>query len=62
VLDVPLEVLMKIYSNRRAFLWEASDKVSGGKCKVNWKHVFKPKDYEGLRILNLTKFASALWL
>lgn len=56
---------MKIDSIRRAFLWAACDKVTGGKCKVNWEMVCKPKDCGGLGILNLTKFASALrmrWL
>jgi hypothetical protein len=65
VLNVPVEVLMKIDSIRRAFLWAASDKVTGGKCKVSWDMVCKPKEYGGLGILNLAKFASALrmrWL
>jgi hypothetical protein len=65
VLNVPIEVLMKIDSIRRAFLWAACDKVTGGKCKVNWEMVCKPKDCGGLGIFNLTKFASALrmrWL
>jgi hypothetical protein len=53
---------MKIDSIRRAFLWAACDKVTGGKCTVNWEMVCKPKDFGGLGILNLTKFASALRL
>jgi hypothetical protein len=65
VLDIPMEVLMKIDSMRRVFLWAACDKVTGGKCKVNWEMVCKPKKFGGLGILNLKKFASALrmrWL
>ena len=65
VLDIPVEVLMKIDSIRRAFLWAACDKVTGGKCKVNWEAICKPKKHGGLGILNLKKFASALrmrWL
>jgi hypothetical protein len=65
ILDVPIDVSMKIDSLRRAFLWAGCDKVTGGKCKVNWELVCKPKDKVGLGIINLTKFASALhmrWL
>jgi hypothetical protein len=35
VLDVPLEVLLKKDSIRCAFLSAASDKVSGGTCKIH---------------------------
>jgi hypothetical protein len=62
MLEIPLEVLMKIDSIRRAYLWAACDKVSGGKCKVNRDLVCKPKDKGGLGILNLAKFASPLRL
>jgi len=65
VLDVPMEVLMKIDSIRRAFLWTACDKVSGGKCKVNWEKLCKPKEFGGFEIMNLKFFSSALrmrWL
>jgi hypothetical protein len=64
-LNVSVEVLIKIDSIRMAFLWTASDKITGEKCKVNWKMVCKPKEYGGFRILNIAKFASALrmrWL
>jgi hypothetical protein len=59
VLNIPVEVLLKTDSTIRDFLLEACDKVTRGKCKVNWEAVCKPKDCGGLGILNLTKFASA---
>jgi hypothetical protein len=65
VLNIPVEVLMNIDSIRRAFIWAACDKVTGGKCKVNWEAVCKPVEYGGIGILNLAKFSSALqmrWL
>uniref|UniRef100_A0ACD5XJ87 Uncharacterized protein n=1 Tax=Avena sativa TaxID=4498 RepID=A0ACD5XJ87_AVESA len=60
VLDVSMEVLMKIDSLRRAFFWVTCDKVVKGKCKVNWETVYKSKKFGGLGILNLNKFAFAL--
>jgi hypothetical protein len=62
VLKVPIEVLNKIDGLRRAFLWAGCDKVTGGKCKVNWDLVCKPKDRGGFGILNLQMFAMALHL
>ena len=65
VLDIPLEMLKNIDSVRHTFLWEACEKVAGGKNKDNSKMVCKPKENGGLGIPNLTKFSSALhirWL
>ena len=59
-LNLPIEVLEKIDSLRRAFLWVGCDKVTGGKCKINWEQVCKSKVHGGLGILNMRKFASAL--
>jgi hypothetical protein len=38
---------------RHAFLWAADDKVTGGKCLVNWATVCLPKRFGGLGIPNL---------
>jgi hypothetical protein len=51
-----------MFKLERAFLWAASDKVSGGKCKVKWDVVCTPKSMGGLGILNLDKFGRALRL
>ena len=61
-LELPVEVRKKIDSLRRAYLWAGCDKVTGGKCKINWEQVCKSKAHGGLGILNLQKFASALRL
>jgi hypothetical protein len=62
ILDVPMEVLMKISSLRRAFLWVGCDKVTGGKCKLIWDLVCKPTTIGGLGIINLKFLPSALCL
>ena len=62
VLDLPMVVKNKIDALRRAFLWAGCDKVTGGKCKINWEQVCKSKMHGALGILNLDKFAIALRL
>ena len=52
----------KINSICRTYLWAESEKVIGGKFKLNWESVSKQEDYGGLEILNLKIFYSALRL
>ena len=59
-MDLSMEVLKEIDKLRRAYLSARTDKVTGGKCKVNREQVCKLKEYGGLGILNLGKFVADL--
>jgi hypothetical protein len=48
VLPVPKGILKTMLKLERAFLWAASDKVSGGKCKVKWDVVCTQRAWEVL--------------
>jgi hypothetical protein len=61
-IDLLKEVIIQIVALLRAYLWEGCDKVSRGKCKVNWEKVFRLTKLGCLAILHLEKFATALRL
>jgi len=45
---------------RRAFIWAGTDTVAGGKCKVAWLKVCRPKVLGGLGVTDLRKAEVAL--
>ena len=51
--------LKEIDNLRKSFLWAGSDKLTGGKCKVNWPCSTRPTESRGLGILYLEKIARA---
>jgi hypothetical protein len=59
-LSPPLSIMKAMLKLEHAFLWAASDKVFGAKCKVKWDLVSAPKNMGGLGVLDLEKCARAL--
>jgi hypothetical protein len=65
VINPPKEILQEIDKIRKCFLWAGDKAFSSGKCKVNWTKTTLSKEYGGLGVLNLNKFATTLhmrWL
>jgi hypothetical protein len=59
-LELPPGVLAALDRLRRAFLWAATDKVSGAKCLVSWEQVCRPKNEGGLGVRSIPTQNSCL--
>ena len=59
---LPKEVMKRITTLLRAYLWIGCDKVIGGKHKVNWETVLHATNLGGLGVMHLEKFATTLRL
>lgn len=46
----------------KAFIWNATEVVSGGRCLIAWSKVTRPIELGGLGVLDLTTFSYALRL
>jgi hypothetical protein len=53
-LYLPPGTLLAFNKIERPFFWAAADKVSGGKCKVKWSIVCRPKEKGTLSINSVT--------
>ena len=56
-LKPPKATLEEIDNKRRQFLWAGTERLTGGKCKVNWIRTARSKKNGGLGVLHLKIFA-----
>ena len=60
VLDPPMWLLKKVNKLLRGFLWAQDEEATASKCLVNWSAVSRPREFDGLGILDIQKQGRAL--